>query len=105
MPMETSFDDDIEDGAEQIERGETGIRILLSLLFWIVIQVVETVLAAVILFELAFALIAQREPSDRVRQFANRVLRYALQIGRYLTYNREKAPFPFDEFPAETGSH
>ena len=99
MPSDRALDPEIEDDEEQIERGETGIRILFSLLFWIVFQVVETVLAALVLFDLAFALITQREPSDRVKHFAERVIRYAVQVGRYLTYNRDTPPFPFDEFP------
>ncbi|MCZ6549567.1 MAG: DUF4389 domain-containing protein [Deltaproteobacteria bacterium] len=37
----------------QLERKETGIRILLTLLFWVIMELVKTVLGAVVLFELA----------------------------------------------------
>ncbi|MFQ5538981.1 MAG: DUF4389 domain-containing protein [Candidatus Binatia bacterium] len=85
----------------QLERKETAIRILISLLFWVILEVVKAVLGALILFELAFALITKRPPSDRVRQFANRALSYHYRILRYLTYNEPDWPFPFSEFPPQ----
>lgn len=85
----------------EIEREQTGIRILYTILFVLVIQVVEFVLGLVILFELGFALATRSGPPDRVRAFADRVLRYAYQVVQYLTYNRDDPPFPFDDFPPE----
>ena len=85
----------------QLERKETGIRILLTLLFWMIMELVKTVLGAVVLFELAFALITQRAPSDRVRWFANRALSYHYRILRFLTYNDPDWPFPFSDFPPQ----
>ncbi|MFQ5930765.1 MAG: DUF4389 domain-containing protein [Acidobacteriota bacterium] len=85
----------------QLERKETAIRILLSLLFWAILEVVKAVLGAIVLFELAFALITKRPPSDRVRQFANRALSYHYRILRYLTYNEPDWPFPFSDFPPQ----
>ena len=51
-------------------------------------------------FELGFALITRREPSDTVKRFATRVLDYAVEIVHYLTYNDESPPFPFSELPS-----
>lgn len=87
-------------GDEPIERGETGVRALITLLFVLVIQVVEAVFAVIIVFDLAFALITRREPSDGVRRFAERVVDYTVEILRYATYNDDEPPFPFREFPA-----
>lgn len=86
---------------EPIERSDTGIRILLTLLFVIVTRVIETVLLVVILFELAFTLVTRRYPGASVRHFANRVISYFYRIARYLTYNEDEAPFPFRELPPE----
>jgi hypothetical protein len=83
----------------EIERSETGIRILTTILFLLAVRVVEFVLGLVILFELAFALATRSAPPVRVREFADRVIRYAWQMAQYLTYNRERPPFPFDDFP------
>ncbi len=82
-----------------IARGATGKRILFTLLFILIVRVVESVLAIVILFELAYCLITKRVPSDRVVRLADRLVRYGYQIGQYLTYNKVQPPFPFDDFP------
>ncbi len=91
------------DAIVPLERTETGIRILLTVLFAIVVNVRQTVVAVVVLFSLAFALIIRRPPGERVREFANRVISYWLHILRYLTYNEETQPFPFSDFPPEIG--
>ncbi len=101
MPLENQLEgEDYEEG-EEIERGDTGIRILLTLLFVVALRLTETILAIVIVFQLIYALVTRREPGERLRSFADRAVRYAYQIGQYLTYNREEAPFPFDDFPDE----
>ena len=89
----------------EIEREQTGMRILYSILFVLVIHVVEFVLGLVILFELGFALVTRSAPPDRVRNFADRVTRYAYQVVQYLTYNRAEPPFPFDDFPPVRAEH
>ncbi len=88
---------DFDDG--EIERGETGIRILLTLLFVMVAAAIEAVLAVVVVFELAWTLITRQPPNDWVRDLANRVIAYYYRIGRYLTYNDSHVPFPFSPFP------
>jgi hypothetical protein len=90
---------DSEEG--EIGRGETGIRILLFLLFAVIFRLGTVVLGAVVVFELLYALITRRLPNDRVRSFANRTLSYLYRISRYLTYNQREVPFPFSDFPAE----
>jgi hypothetical protein len=93
-PFETSPD--------EVNRTETGIRILLSLLFMVAVRVVGLVLFVVIVFELLYTLITQRRPGGEVRRFARRTLDYAVAAVRYLTYNDDEPPFPFTEFPRET---
>ncbi len=95
MPTETQTED------EEIDRLDTGIRILLTVLFFIIARVVSIVLIVVILFELAFTLITQKQPSGEVKRFANRALSYLVTLMRYLTYNDAQLPFTFREFPAE----
>jgi hypothetical protein len=99
MPLDTAAGQPLEEG--WVDRSETGIRALKTLLFFIVARVLETVLAVVIVFELIWTLITGREPSHAVRHFASRVLAYLVEIVRYLTYNDDQAPFPFREFPGD----
>lgn len=103
MPVETPFETEGETHEQQIARGETGVRILLALLFFVIFRLVEAVLILVVVFGLGFALVTQREPTETVKRFASRVLAYAVEIVRYLTYNDDSVPFPFREFPAAPG--
>ena len=84
-----------------IERKETGMRILLTVLFLLIINIGHAVVGAITLFSLIFALIAKQPPSDRVKQFANRTVSYLYHVLRYLTYNENEPPFPFADFPQE----
>ena len=86
---------------QEIERGKTGIRALLTLLFFVISRVVRAVLVLTVLFELLYTAITKSPPPERVRQFANRVVAYLYRIGRYVTYVEESPPFPFSEFPEE----
>jgi len=83
----------------EIDRKDTGIRVLLTVLFAVIASVVETVLGLIILFGLLWALITKQAPGARVRVLANRIVSYYYRIGRYLTYNESQVPFPFSEFP------
>ena len=86
-------------GEGEIDRKETGIRILLTVLFALVASVIETVLSLVVVFGLLWALLTKRPPGPPLLAFANRIVTYRYRIGRYLTYNESLVPFPFSEFP------
>jgi hypothetical protein len=87
-------------GAE-IERKDTAIRLVYTLFFVLVVQVVEAVLGVVVLFSLVFTLITKRPPNESVKRFANRTISYLYHTLRYATYNETIPPFPFAEFPQE----
>ena len=87
---------------QPIERKETGIRILLTVLFVVILRAVDVVFAVIVLFQLAFTLITKRRPGDQVARFANRIITYVVQLLRYLTYQEDQRPFPFSDFPAES---
>jgi hypothetical protein len=91
----------IEPDEVEIRRGESGVRLLITLLFFVIAEVIEAVLVLAILFGVLWALVTQAPPPERVRSFSNRVIGYFYRIARYLTYNEPHAPFPFSEFPAE----
>ena len=103
MNTETLGGDEIPGNAmfeDAIDRRDTGLRLLSTLLFAVIWGVVETALAVVVVFSLVWALIARQGPPPRLRELANRLVAYAYRIWRYLTYNEARVPFPFSEFPA-----
>lgn len=87
---------------QPIERKETGIRILLTLLFVIILRAVDVVFGVIVFFQLAFTLVTKRRPGDQVARFANRIITYVVQLLQYVTYQDEQRPFPFSDFPAES---
>ena len=99
--MEGGFrEDDIREAAK-IPRADTGIRILLTILFAVVASVLRTVVIVIVIFELLWALITRSVPSVRLREFANYVIAYHYRVLRYITYNESNPPFPFADLPAE----
>ena len=86
---------------DELDRVETLIRVLYSLLFFLIIQVIEAAVGVIVLFQLIFALVTNSTPNPAVNAFARRVVEYGYQIAHYLTYNRDQPPFPFDELPAD----
>jgi hypothetical protein len=84
---------------DEIERAQTGLRIALTVLFVLIGTVIESAIAVIVVFELAVTLATRRPPSRRVRELANRIISYYYRIGRYLTYNASRPPFPFSDFP------
>ncbi len=84
---------------QEVDRADTGIRIALTLLFVLIAAMIESVLSVIVVFELLWTLVTKEAPSPRVRELANRIVAYYYRIGRYLTYNESRLPFPFADFP------
>jgi len=83
----------------EIDRAATGVRIVLTLLFALIVRVVELLLTVLVLFELGFTLVTRQPPRRTIRDFANQVCAYLYRVTRYLTYNEAEPPFPFTDFP------
>ena len=96
---EAEYGDAARASEREIDRKDTGIRILLTILFVLIVGLVESVLGLIILFALLWALVTKQPPAVGVRALANRIIAYYYRIGRYLTYNESLAPFPFSDFP------
>jgi hypothetical protein len=89
------------DREEEFDRAETGVRFLIVLLFFVISRLVEALFALLALFCLGFALVTKRRPGDAVQRFALRLIRYIVEIGRYLAYYDDDPPFPFRDLPPE----
>jgi hypothetical protein len=97
--MQNDHEDFDRDWRPEAERGDTGFRILYSIFFAIVYSLVEALMTALVIFQLAYSLVTEQAPSERVRDFGNRLCTYAYQLFRYLTHNSSERPFPFADFP------
>lgn len=92
------MDDDIK---KSLTAGETWIRGLYMLLFFIVYSIVEIIITAIAIFQFLFLLFT-REPSDRLQEFGDDMSVYIYQIWQFLTINSEERPWPFAPWPYST---
>lgn len=74
------------------------LRILWMVLFVLVWQVAEVVLAAVVLVQLVYRLF-YGAPSLSVMSFGDSLSQYLAQIGRFGTFNTDQKPWPFADWP------
>jgi Flp pilus assembly protein TadB len=87
------------ESSDEVARPDVVIRIVYSLLFAIVVSILEWLVFAIVAFQLLFSLVTQRLPSRRLQTFANQLVAYFRQILRYLTHNDSVIPFPFSDLP------
>jgi hypothetical protein len=83
-----------------VSRKQVAIRLLYTLLYAAIFEVVKTIIFLITIFEYFFLLITLRH-NEPARAFANKAATYGYRVMRYLTLNENLRPFPFSEFPAE----
>lgn len=87
-----SFKDNITDP-------DFWLRLLYTLLFALVWQVVELLLAVILVVQIIFRLFTGKPHGD-LAGLGNSLSQYAWQMGRYVTGASELKPWPFIEWPA-----
>ncbi len=84
---------------QNLTRSETWLRLLYVILFAAIYTVSEFVLAAVVIVQFGFVLIAGKR-NDNLLQFGGRLSRYMYDLLLYFTFRTDNRPFPFDDWPA-----
>lgn len=85
---------------ENITSADFWLRLVYTLLFALAWQVVEILLAAILVLQLVIRLFTG-EPNTQLAGFGNSLSQYAWQMGRYVSGAAEEKPWPFMEWPAE----
>ena len=75
------------------------LRLLYTLLFALAWQVVELLLAVILVVQILFRLFTGR-PHDQVAGLGNSLSQYAWQMGRYVSGASDQKPWPFNDWPA-----
>lgn len=75
-----------------------GARILYSILFGFVFWILCWALAITTIAQLVLSLVSQRANADLTR-FGAGLGTYAKQLIEFLTFNSERLPFPFSDWP------
>ncbi len=83
-----------------LSRKQVAIRLLYTLLYVAIFEVVKTIVMLTTIFEYFFLFITLRH-NEPARTFANKVATYGYRLMRYITLNENQRPFPFSEFPGE----
>ena len=84
--------------AQTTDQNSKWLRILYMLLFAALYNVAEFLMLVTALFQILMAVFAGG-PNQQARRFGQQLAIYAYECWRYLTYNSDRRPFPFDDWP------
>ncbi len=81
-------------------RKNIAIRLLYTILFFIIFEILKLIIQVSVLFQYVYLLISKTY-NDPVRHFTNKVSIYAYKVLRYISLNDNQKPYPFQDFPRE----
>ena len=84
--------------SNKFPRKKIVIRLLYTILFFIIFEILKTIIQVSVLFQYVYLLISKTY-SEPVRNFTNKVSVYAYKVLRYVTLNENNKPYPFQDFP------
>ena len=84
---------------DNLKKISTWKRIFFMLIFSVIIGLVRVLLWAVILLQVASALLTS-EPNKNILNFGKTLAAYLYHIILFLTYNSDHLPFPFSDLGA-----
>ena len=87
-----------DDFKTNIKSSSVWKRGFFMLLFAVFYGVAEFVLAVLAIFQFGSALFTG-SANDKVARFGQTLARYIFEIVRFVTFNTEKKPFPFSDWP------
>ena len=70
---------------------------LFIVIFWLIFNLVELVIAVLVLFQV-LATLFSGERNQRVLDLSGQLSRYAYRILQYVTFNSDDRPFPFSDW-------
>jgi len=83
---------------QQYEDQNKWKRILFTVLFWVVFHISQALLLVLVIAQSAF-IIFTNNPNHHILVLSDRLTLYVQDILRYVTFNTDNRPFPFDDFP------
>ena len=87
-----------EETKENITSRTTWLRLFFMIIFGLLLVVALYVAAAVALVQFGFVLFTG-ERGERLKEFANQLSQYINQCVRFILFDSEDQPFPFDDWP------
>ena len=93
----------MQNPAQQMNESSRWGRLLYMILFAILYKVAEFIMWVVVLFQVIVTLVTG-SPNERALKFGMQLSAYVYVLWTYLTYNTEKKPFPFSDWPTATST-
>lgn len=87
-----------ENNIEQAGNSSRWLRALYMILFAVLFKAAEFVMWVVVVFQLVITL-ATDSPNERLQRFGKQLSICVCGLWMFLTYNTEKKPFPFSDWP------
>lgn len=87
-----------EELKDNVRRQDTWLRGLNILLFIVIYSVVEIVLLGIVVYQF-LSLLFTTTTNRKFEKLSADLSRYVYEILRYITFNMEKRPYPFADFP------
>lgn len=88
-----------DDLRENVMNTNIWMRLVSMLVFAVIFGASRLVLVVVIALQFLWVLFSGKR-NEQLLAFGSQMATFIYQIYRYLTFNTEKRPFPFDEFPS-----
>ena len=85
-------------------RKKIVIRLLYTIFFLIVFEILKIIIQVSVLFQYVYLLISKTY-SNPIRNFTNKVSVYAYKVLRYVTLNENEKPYRSEEHTSELQSH
>jgi hypothetical protein len=85
---------------ERLTRKSLWIRALYMLLFTVILGFAKTIVGLSVIFQFLTILFTGRS-NEPVLRFGNNMSAYLGDVYRFLTFNAERLPFPFSDWPDE----
>lgn len=86
---------------ESLKDNTTWMRILYMAIFVIIFNIVELLIAALVIFQL-LVLLFTGEKNQRLLGFGSLLSQYAYRILQFLTFNSEEKPYPFADWDSDS---
>jgi len=87
-----------EEVKENLKSRSTWLRLIFMILFAVLFWIAESVLLVVAVLQFLWKLFSA-DTNTRLTAFGENLGRYLYQIVRFLTFNTEEMPFPFEDWP------
>lgn len=90
-----------ESALETPSRKQIAIRLLYSLFFLLVLEILKFLIQITVVFQYVYLLVTLTY-SKPLKAFTNKLATYAYRVIRYATLNENERPFPFRDFPRDS---